>query len=40
MDEFSCGRQQKSKILNLILAFAVLNIFTYLVIIDKINILI
>jgi len=40
MDEFSCGRLQKAKNLTLTLAFAILTVFTYFVIIDKTNIII
>lgn len=40
MDKFSCGRLQKAKNLTLILAFAILSVFTYFVVIDKTNILI
>ena len=40
MDEFSCGRLQKAKNLTLVLAFAILTVFTYFVIIDKTNIVI
>jgi len=39
MDEFSCGRLQKAKKLSILLAFAILSVFIYFVVIDKASII-